>query len=293
MTFVRISIAAGYWPACIRSLACAMSRSTAGSPERLHSSHSPCSAKPRTKALSSRSRSCSRPASRMVPWLAIQTTASARVAVSGLARSRSACSRFSGAGNAAHAAAVSSAKRTIRRGASSFPMARIYSANSLLKGTRMTIRSAFRPIVLSLLVAAPGAVFAAADTNSSGGPVDPVLERAAQASDRKDWAGAQAILKDAVARNPGNAEYHNMYAYNLRKGANPDMSLVFKHYNEALRLDPRHRGANEYLGEAYLMVGNVAKAKEQLGVLDKLCLLSCREYTDLKNSIAAYEAKKK
>src|SRR5262245_26050549 len=149
-----------------------------------------------------------------------------------------------------------------------------------------------RPIVLSLLIA-PGAAFAAADTNSSGTPVDPVLERAAQASDRGDWTGAQAILKDAVARSPGNAEYHNMYAYNLRKGANPDMSLVFKHYNEALRIEPKHRGANEYLGEAYLMVGNVAKAKEQLATLDKICFLSCKEYTELKNSIAAYEKGKK
>ena len=149
-----------------------------------------------------------------------------------------------------------------------------------------------RTIALSLLLL-PGAAFAAADTNSTGGAVDPVLERAAQASTRNDWAGAQAILKDAVAKEPNNAEYHNMYAYNLRKGANPDMSLVFKHYNEALRIEPKHRGANEYLGEAYLMVNNVAKAKEQLATLDKLCFLSCKEYSDLKKSIAEYETKKK
>jgi cytochrome c-type biogenesis protein CcmH/NrfG len=149
-----------------------------------------------------------------------------------------------------------------------------------------------RTLALSFLLL-PGAAFAAADTNSSGNPVDPVLERAAQASARDDWAGAQAVLKDAVAKEPNNAEYHNMYAYNLRKGANPDMSLVFKHYNEALRIEPKHRGANEYLGEAYLMVNNVAKAKEQLATLDKLCFLSCKEYSDLKKSIADYEAKRK
>jgi len=55
------------------------------------------------------------------------------------------------------------------------------------------------------------------------------------------------------------------------------MSLVFKHYNEALRIDPEHRGAHEYLGEAYLMVGNLAKAKEHLAVLDKLCFFPCDE----------------
>ena len=147
-----------------------------------------------------------------------------------------------------------------------------------------------RPIVLSLLLV-PGAAFAAADTNSSGAPVDPVLERAAAASSRSDWTGAQSILREGLAKSPNNAEYHNMYAYNLRKGPQPDMSLVFKHYNEALRLDPRHRGANEYLGEAYLMVNNLPKAKEQLGVLDKLCFFPCKEFSDLKKSIAEYEAK--
>jgi cytochrome c-type biogenesis protein CcmH/NrfG len=149
-----------------------------------------------------------------------------------------------------------------------------------------------RTIILAVLLV-PSAAFAAADTNASGAPVDPVLERAAQASDRNDWVAAQAILRDAVAKNPGNAEYHNMYAYNLRKGPNPDMSLVFKHYNEALRIEPKHRGANEYLGEAYLMVNNLPKAKEQLATLDRLCFLSCKEYSDLKKSIADYEAKRK
>jgi tetratricopeptide (TPR) repeat protein len=118
---------------------------------------------------------------------------------------------------------------------------------------------------------------------------DPVLERVGEATSRKDWPAAQAILKDAVAREPGNANYHNLYAYSIRKGANPDMSLVFKHYNQALALDPKHRGAHEYIGEAYLMVKNPAKAKEHLAQLDKLCTFSCQEYRDLRNAIATYE----
>ncbi len=71
----------------------------------------------------------------------------------------------------------------------------------------------------------------------------------------------------------------NLYAYSIRKGPNPDMQLVFKHYEEALRLDPKHRGAHEYIGEAYLMVGNPAKAKEHLAALDKLCRSAARSTT--------------
>ena len=122
---------------------------------------------------------------------------------------------------------------------------------------------------------------------------DPVLEQVANATARKDWPQAQAILRDAIAGNPGNADYHNLYAYSIRKGANPDMSLVFKHYNEALRLDPRHRGAHEYIGEAYLLVGNVPKAKEHLSALDKLCFFPCQEFSDLKRAVSDYEAKGK
>jgi hypothetical protein len=71
------------------------------------------------------------------------------------------------------------------------------------------------------------------------------------------------------------------------------MELVFKHYREALRIDPKHRGATEYLGEAYLMVNDLPKAKEQLAALDKLCFFGCEEYTMLKKAIADYEAKPK
>jgi hypothetical protein len=41
------------------------------------------------------------------------------------------------------------------------------------------------------------------------------------------------------------------------------------------------------------MVGNLPKAKEQLGALDKICLLPCKEYNELRASIATYEAKGK
>ena len=133
-----------------------------------------------------------------------------------------------------------------------------------------------------------GSALAAADS-APADPKDPVLEQAAAATARKDWAGAQSVLAPALAANPNNANYHNLYAYSIRKGANPDMSLVFKHYNEALRIDPKHRGAHEYVGEAYLMIGNVAKAKEHLAQLDKLCFFSCAEFTDLKKAIAEYE----
>ena len=120
-------------------------------------------------------------------------------------------------------------------------------------------------------------------------PKDPALEQARAAIGKQDWAGAQAVLREAVTRNPQSADYHNLYAYSIRKGPNPAMDLVFRHYNEALRINPNHRAAHEYLGEAYLMTGNVVKAREHLAQLDKLCALGCEEYTMLKKEVASYE----
>lgn len=149
--------------------------------------------------------------------------------------------------------------------------------------------TSIRTLILSVLLAPAAAL--AADDAAPAAASDPVLERVSAATARNDWAAAQAVLRDALAKDPNNANYHNLYAYSIRKGANPDMNLVFKHYNEALRIDPKHRGAHEYIGEAYLMVGNLAKAKEHLVTLDKLCFFPCGEFTDLKNAIAQFEKK--
>ena len=148
---------------------------------------------------------------------------------------------------------------------------------------------------LVLVLAATAAAFAA-DTpvsSPSVAPGDPDLATARARIDASDWKGATDVLQKAVARDPGNADYHNLFAYSIRKGPNPNMDLVFKHYTEALRINPKHRDAHEYIGEAYLMVGNVAKAKEHLAALDKLCFFSCEEYRDLKKAIERYEAQKK
>jgi tetratricopeptide (TPR) repeat protein len=146
-------------------------------------------------------------------------------------------------------------------------------------------------IILSAFLV-PMAALAAGD-NAPAAARDPVLDRVSNATAQKDWPRAQAILRDAIASSPNNPDYHNMYAYSIRKGASPDMNLVFKHYNEALRLDPKHRAAHEYIGEAYLQVGNVAKAKEHLSTLDKLCFFPCEEFSDLKKAIAEFESKPK
>ena len=163
-----------------------------------------------------------------------------------------------------------------------------------IKGTAAAMVALFA--ALAMQGAGAPAAFAAggSDTpDTRSWATDPVIDQMKSLAAGNNWPAAQALMRDAVAKNSQSADYNNLYAFAIRKGANPDMNLVFKHYNEALRIDPKHRGTHEYIGEAYLMTGNLAKAKEHLTALDRLCTFGCEEYTDLKKAVAAYEAQKK
>ena len=140
--------------------------------------------------------------------------------------------------------------------------------------------------VLALVVAASAS---AMDTPKPE-PKDPdkkdaQLEQARAAIGRQDWTGAQAILRQAVAREPANADLHNLYAYSMRKGPQPALDLVFRHYNEALRIDPQHRGAHEYIGRSYLLLGQEDKAREHLAHLERTCMGACPERDSLRAAI--------
>lgn len=90
-------------------------------------------------------------------------------------------------------------------------------------------------------------------------------------------------------RDPDNADLHNYVGYAHRQLR--QFELAFKHYEQALVLSPRHRGAHEYVGEAYLMTGNLAGAQKHLAALREICLLPCEELTDLEKAIADYRAR--
>jgi Flp pilus assembly protein TadD len=123
----------------------------------------------------------------------------------------------------------------------------------------------------------------AADT-SPPTPRDTELEKAKTAIARKDWAGALVVLEPYTAANPRSADGFNLLGYSLRNLKKYDESLVA--YKQALTLDPKHKGAHEYIGIAYVQMGQLDKAKEHLASLDKICPFSCEEYRDLKKAIA-------
>ena len=62
---------------------------------------------------------------------------------------------------------------------------------------------------------------------------------------------------------------HIIFRYSCRKQATPDLPRPFENYRLALKFDPEHRGANEYIGEAYLMDKNPAKALQLLQLTEQ------------------------
>lgn len=143
------------------------------------------------------------------------------------------------------------------------------------------------------LAAAAGPALPAMDPD----PVDALSARDAdfargrKAIEARDWNTAIKALLAAEQRDSRNADIQNLLGFAYRNSGQLD--AAFKHYQRALQIDPRHRGAHEYLGEAYLMAKNPAKAEEQLAALKKVCPGVCEEYDDLKKKIDAYRAQNK
>ena len=151
-----------------------------------------------------------------------------------------------------------------------------------------------RIFAVTLMLAGLGAALPATDAlaaGSSSGSSSQAdqrdLERGKQAIEAQDWERAASHLERAAKSDPRNADVFNLLAYSYRHLDRIDDA--FTYYGRALDLDPRHLGAHEYIGEAYLIVGDLAKAEEHLATLTEICA-SCEETEELAEAIESYKA---
>lgn len=147
----------------------------------------------------------------------------------------------------------------------------------------------------AVLLACSAAVFAADTPDTPAAPtVSERLASARAAIQAKNWKAALAELNQAARDDGKNADVHNLLGYSYRKQAQPDLPKAFVHYKRALELNPLHKGAHEYIGEAYLMDKKPAEAEKHLAALEKICgNKTCEEYEDLAKAIADYRSKAK
>jgi len=182
-------------------------------------------------------------------------------------------------------------------------------------GTAIMIRTTLFAVVLGVLAAAPGLYIltAPARQDPAAAPpdaaipveawpicsttglivesadwaaLDPDFAAGKRAMVAGDWNGAIKALTSAGLRDARNADIQNYLGYAYRRLRQLDPAM--RHYQQALTLNPRHRSAHEHLGEAYLVSGDLPKAEEYLSALERICLIPCEEYDDLKRVIAEY-----
>ena len=147
----------------------------------------------------------------------------------------------------------------------------------------------------SLVAGIPVIVFAS--TAIAAGSTSPSAPPSAQASTYDvavravksgDYRRAITLLRSVTRAQPRNADAWNYAGFSHRQLGEYDQALAA--YKKALAIDPEHLGANEYLGELYLKMGMVDKAKERLEALNKACSFGCEEYDELKSAIQSHKS---
>ena len=101
----------------------------------------------------------------------------------------------------------------------------------------------------------------------------------------KKYEKALKLLIKENKKKPNQPDTLNYLGFTTRKLG--DYKNGEKYYLLGLKIDPTHKGINEYLGELYFVTNRIDLAKEILSVLENC---NCEEYDELKEII---EGKKK
>jgi tetratricopeptide (TPR) repeat protein len=86
----------------------------------------------------------------------------------------------------------------------------------------------------------------------------------------------------ALGPNPDILTYQGFANRKLRR-----FEAAHAYYRAALAIDPNHLGANEYLGEMFVELGDLASARAQLAKLESICAFGCEDAEELRRWIDA------
>ena len=142
-------------------------------------------------------------------------------------------------------------------------------------------------IRLSLVVAACLAFTASSVWAFGSTTTEEKLEEAQDAIDANSFDEAIDILQEALEDDPDNADAYNLLAYSQRSLDQTDVAM--ENYRRALEIDPEHKGALEYQGELFLLLGDRAAAEANLVKLSQICPRGCEEHEELQAAIERYK----
>ena len=153
--------------------------------------------------------------------------------------------------------------------------------------------------IVALIVAGPALAITSGGKSEQAAPADDDYAQGKAAFDREDWPEVVEHMTRVIAERPWHDDAHNLLGFAYRKLGDYDRAL--EAYDRALDLNPHHRGALEYLGEAYLELNRPELAKEMLDRLAAECQQvavrttvaqgspsGCEEWRELKEAYDSY-----
>jgi len=139
--------------------------------------------------------------------------------------------------------------------------------------------------VILISIGAQTALGAGGDNNyASAAQKPPGYNEAVALIAAEKYQEAILPLQSAEKTAQNDADIQNLLGFVHRKTGKLDAAGGY--YQRALEINPKHKGALEYQGELFLMLGDKDAATANLAKLDKICWLGCSEYDDLKQAIA-------
>jgi tetratricopeptide (TPR) repeat protein len=153
-------------------------------------------------------------------------------------------------------------------------------------------------LLLRLATAPAVAVTLGAENERPAPGAGDAYAQGAAAFEREDWQAVVDHMSRAVEERPWHDDAYNLMGFAYRKLGDYDRAL--EAYDRALALNPHHRGALEYLGEAYLELDQPARAKAMLDRLAVACMRTaadasggtwqggCEEWQELNDAYEGY-----
>jgi len=96
---------------------------------------------------------------------------------------------------------------------------------------------------------------------------------------------AEALSLIDLAKDQGAAKILGYRGFFVRKLGRPQEALEY--YHASLAIEPNNPLTREYLGEAYVMLGDLDRAKAELAAIERICGRKCEPYEDLEAALKA------
>jgi tetratricopeptide (TPR) repeat protein len=113
-------------------------------------------------------------------------------------------------------------------------------------------------------------------------PDDALADNAYALAKAERYDEALAVLD--LMRDRETPQALNYRGYAMRKLGRVDEGIGY--YLKSVALDPQYAQVREYLGEAYVVKGDIERAREQLRAIEAICGTGCEEYEDLAKAIS-------